>query len=247
MLKIIICVSIAIIQCNGAKFPADVPQCAIGDTECIKQTSDYVLATKSGPEDISPFNIPPIDPLLVSGIRIKQGAESPVNIELNFKNVYLYGLKQFRSTYISGFQQNPEGRYKMIFKGPQLVLAGPYTISGRVLVLPIQGTGHSNFTLENPELIILFTGKTKTVKNKQVLYTDDLKLTFKITRMRTYLGNLYNGDRALGDSTNQFLNANWQDIFNEIKPAIFDAFSLIIQSTLNTVFSRYDYRDLFSH
>lgn len=63
--------------------------------------------------------------------------------------------------------------------------------------------------------------------------------------MHTVLTNLYNGDRALGDSTNQFLNENWQDIFNEIKQAIFDAFSLIIESTLNNVFSRHDYLDLF--
>lgn len=64
--------------------------------------------------------------------------------------------------------------------------------------------------------------------------------------MHTYLSNLYNGDQALGESTNQFLNENWQDIFDEIKTAIFDAFSLIIQSTLNNVFARHDYyRDLF--
>lgn len=41
----------------------------------------------------------------------------------------------------------------MIFKGPQLVLAGPYTISGRVLILPINGVGHSNFTLGKHTLV----------------------------------------------------------------------------------------------
>lgn len=47
----------------------------------------------------------------------------------------------------SGFQQNPEGRYLVNLKGPVLYLVGPYTISGRVLVLPIQGVGKSNITL----------------------------------------------------------------------------------------------------
>lgn len=35
----------------------------------------------------------------------------------------------------------------MQVKGPALYLVGPYKISGRVLVLPIQGEGKSNITL----------------------------------------------------------------------------------------------------
>lgn len=69
---------------------------------------------------------------------------------------------------------------------------------------------------------------------------------FFVRRMQAHLGNLYNGDKALGDSTNQFLNENWQDIFNEIKQAIFDAFSLIAQTMLNNLFAHHNYRDLFA-
>lgn len=47
----------------------------------------------------------------------------------------------------SGFQKNPAGRYVLKLKGPVLDLVGPYKISGRVLVLPIQGVGQSNITL----------------------------------------------------------------------------------------------------
>lgn len=46
-----------------------------------------------------------------------------------------------------GFQVDPLGEYEMRFRGPRLVLSGPYTISGRILLLPIQGNGYSNFTL----------------------------------------------------------------------------------------------------
>lgn len=49
----------------------------------------------------------------------------------------------------SGFQVNPAGKYYLNVKGPALYLVGPYKISGRVLVLPIQGEGKSNITLGN--------------------------------------------------------------------------------------------------
>lgn len=63
--------------------------------------------------------------------------------------------------------------------------------------------------------------------------------------MHANFGNLFNGDQLLGDTTNRFLNENWQDIFNEIKGSIFDAFSLITQTMLNNMFAHHDYQKLF--
>lgn len=73
----------------------------------------------------------------------------------------------------SGFQTNPEGKYVFHLKGPILYLIGPYKISGRVLVLPIQGDGISNTTLGN-ELHCLL-----------------LEIQFKINKNDTKIDNLY--------------------------------------------------------
>lgn len=81
-----------------------------------------------------------------------------------------------------GFGENPNGQYELRLRGPSFVLKGPYTINGRILILPIQGQGSSNFTLENPELHVKFTGKTRQKNGKVHLYTDDLRMTFKISR-----------------------------------------------------------------
>lgn len=62
-----------------------------------------------------------------------------------------------------------------------------------------------------------------------------------------HLTNLYNGDKILGDSTNLFLNENWQEIFNELKRSIFDAFGLIMQNIINSVFRKIPYNELFSN
>lgn len=65
-------------------------------------------------------------------------------------------------------------------------------------------------------------------------------------RIITYFGNLYNGDRTLGETTNAFLNENWQEIFGELKGSIFEAFTLISQTLLDNVFGKVPYRELFS-
>lgn len=86
------------------------------------------------------------------------------------------------SEWCRGFVENPKGYYEMRLRGPQLNLIGPYSIHGQILILPVRGSGMSNFTLSNPELHVQFTGKTKKKNSKTILYTDDLRMTFKITK-----------------------------------------------------------------
>lgn len=75
---------------------------------------------------------------------------------------------------------------------------------------------------------------------------EDLKLDGKVSRVHIYLGNLFNGDKSLGDSMNKFLNENWEDVFNELKGKIYEAFGLIFQSIINNVFAKYPYEEMFS-
>lgn len=68
---------------------------------------------------------------------------------------------------------------------------------------------------------------------------------FYSSRLYLYLDNLFNGDKALGDNMNIFLNENWKDILDELKPAVVEAFSQIFASVINSIFSRLSYDDVF--
>lgn len=136
-----------------------------------------------------------------------------------------------------------------------------------MLVLPIQGNGQSNITLckspsirptvanrssfklfdfaVNPVLSISFDGKTVIRNGKEYLGMEKFRLSFTVSRIHFDFQNLYNGDKLLGDSTNRFLNENWNDIFKEIKANIFDAFSLIAENVIRNVFNKVPYQDLF--
>lgn len=90
---------------------------------------------------------------------IVQGGSNPVNIDLQFRNVKFYGLNQADVKRISGFGKEVEERIEMDLFTPQISLIGPYTINGRVLILPVQGKGDSNITLDNVDVKIRMTGK----------------------------------------------------------------------------------------
>lgn len=104
-------------------------------------------------------------------------------VKLKKKNTHT--KNKFNVTLIiifSGFQRDPNGKYSLACKGPALYLTGPYKISGRVLVLPIQGVGKSNITLVDPEISMTFDGKAIKRGNNEHLGIENAKLTFKVNR-----------------------------------------------------------------
>lgn len=95
--------------------PALTP-CKQGDAECVKDATNFVLKnlytgelpSHTSNRDLASrmvsshrilfigfpaIHLAAIDPLIINKITLKQGAESPVNVELNFNNVELTGLK----------------------------------------------------------------------------------------------------------------------------------------------------------
>lgn len=66
-------------------------------------------------------------------------------------------------------------------------------------------------------------------------------------RMYIYMENLFNGDKLLGDTTNQFLNENWQDLFKEMKPAMQKFVNGQSTSIVKPVFNKVPYAELYDN
>lgn len=76
--------------------------------------------------------------------------------------------------------------------------------------------------------------------------SNKFKLNFDTTRLYLHLENLFNGNKALGDNMNMFLNENWQVILGELKPAVREALLQIVTGIMNSVFDKLPYDELFS-
>jgi len=57
--------------------------------------------------------------------------------------------------------------------------------------------------------------------------------------------NLFNGNKLLGTTANQFFNENWMHILNEMKQVLGSSIGNIVKKALNPVFATYAYADLF--
>lgn len=57
--------------------------------------------------------------------------------------------------------------------------------------------------------------------------------------------NLFNGNYAFSQTTKKFLNDNWREILNEVKPLVTKAVAAVYKAIAGPIFIKHPYKDLF--
>ncbi|KAM7361884.1 protein takeout-like [Cochliomyia hominivorax] len=223
-----------------ADFPANINRCHPGDSNCLIKTTQEVMNTLYGGS--RELNLLPFDPLRVNSLVLERNPSSPVNLELKFKDLDLIGMKSIQVKSVKGFNLNGRTEFEALI--PELTLKGKYNADGRVLILPIVGNGDAVILCKKIYLKYGFDLKP-VEKNGQVFaQLEHVKLEIKPDLVQFQFNNLFNGDKALGDNMNQFVNENWRDIFNELEPGLSKALGLVAKQMFNNVFSKFPYNEL---
>lgn len=219
-------------------------KCKISDNECMVQTANDVVKKNQ----MEKFGLPKVDPLLIEKMDIEQGGNNSVQIHLKFRKVNLIGLGKAKVYKISGFQADPErNKIEIKLKTPLGVIEGPYSINGKILVLPIQGKGDIKLELHNLDVTLKFLTKRVEKNGKIYLEVEKSKFSYDVTGANVNFSNLFNGDKALGDNMNAFLNENWRILLDELKKPIELSFSEVFKNLMNKIFEKNPYEDFFEH
>ncbi|XP_017080003.2 uncharacterized protein LOC108113805 [Drosophila eugracilis] len=229
-----------------AEFPDDPKPCKYGDGECIMELCNTLFNERSS-EANPGLNLPRLDPLKIDKMVISQGeSASPVGITLTFTDNLLYGIKDQRIVKVKGFGKDLTAKHEVKIVTKIFSLVGPYDIKGKVLILPISGSGQSNLTLVNTKAILSFWGKPLEKNGEIYLDVTDLKIAMKPESIHYHFSNLFNGDKALGDNMNVFLNENSEAIYKETASSINRSFGEFYLGIVKGVFSKWPYAKLFA-
>ncbi|XP_017052330.2 uncharacterized protein LOC108095673 [Drosophila ficusphila] len=246
MFRIALAVAFCLFVSVQAIFPDDPKPCKYGDGECIIKLCNTLFSQRSSEEEPG-LNLKSLDPLKVDKMIISQGeSSSAVGISLTFTDNLLYGIKDQRVVKVKGFGKDLTTKHEVRLVTKTISLIGPYTIQGKVLILPISGTGISNMTMANIKVIVSFWGKPLEKNGETYLDVTDLKFTMKPESNHYHFTNLFNGDKALGDNMNVFLNENSEAIYKETASAIDRAFSELYLGVVKGVFSKLPYAKFFA-
>nr|ABP51960.1 takeout/JHBP-like protein [Diploptera punctata] len=229
---------------TAAKLPDTFLKCKRTDYEnvCLKHAVEKALkAMKNG---IPSLQLLPIDPLAVTKISIEEGANQPITVKLDLLNAELTGL--YGVEVVSASYNLSQRIFDVEVFLPSLNLVGDYDMDGKFLLLPLKGKGKCNLTLSKFKANFLL--KARDIKKKNDIYWDITSITLGIHDVSNFhvnFENLFNGDKALGDTTNKALNDNWEEFWGVIRPSIEQAFGDVFAHVANIIFSRVPEKNLF--
>ncbi|BFF89241.1 uncharacterized protein DMAD_08035 [Drosophila madeirensis] len=230
---------------HASDLPAGIQRCAIMDDQCVMNGVNYVLKNlaQSG---IKELGLIPLDPLHITKFNIGRNPHSPVSIDLSFREVDLLGLSRGISKHVGGFTTDLSKPIEFVMEAPELAFKGPYSVDGKVLILPIVGKGRAEIVLKHCKVHFFITLRPIRKGDHQT-YAEvtDIKMQIDPSHVSYKLEGLFHGQKDLSDNMHILINENWQDIFNELKPSIGEAMGLIVKSVLNKVFGKTPLEELF--
>ncbi|KAL7042738.1 hypothetical protein ACKWTF_001266 [Chironomus riparius] len=235
---------IVLVGINCAKFPSDLQKCKYGDMTCVIKVANEIMARSAN--GLPELGFPSTDPLVINRIGLNQDGDRPVVLNIELSDCKMSGLPTTNFTSIQGFSDNiDKAKILLKYKQDHIQLFGPYKAKGKILVLPMNGDGEANITFTGVDGIVKMLTKKILKNGKNYMQIDKLRMNFDVKRASFNFTNLFNGNVQLGDALNKFINENWKDILNDLKPAMADSLGSIYKSLLDNMFSNIPYDEFF--
>ncbi|XP_026683178.1 protein takeout-like [Diaphorina citri] len=201
--------------------------------ECLKNAFNSIMTPLA--KGVPQYGIVPLDPLLLKTFDIEQGKSGPIAIDLKFHDLNILGITSAKVKSVS----TDFDKYKISLDADldkPIILDGMYRIKGNILVLPIVGFGKSNLTLTNFRCHMAISAKPIEKDGRTYWQVEEFVFKLKASRLYVKLENLFNGDKALGDNMNRFLNDNWEILLQEMQPAFEDNLAAAFKEITNRMF-----------
>lgn len=209
--------------------------------ECIADAATKAVQSLAG--GLKPFKILPLEPLTIDNIQIGE-SDGSVSLMQEYKNTQLYGIT--KDLVIKNYKIDFD---KCILESdsysPQVEFVADYKIDGKILLLPIKGSGKSNITMFNLITHTVITCETFEKKGETYLKAKKYDVKFIPEKVSLRFDNLFNGDSILGEQMNKFLNENSNLLFKELQGPYEESFGLVFRKITNDIFTRVPMNKLF--
>nr|CAD7446978.1 unnamed protein product [Timema bartmani] len=194
----------------------------------------YICVSGRVFEGFQEAGVLPLDPLHVTEISILQGNDGPVAVNASLTRVVIRGLSAINVT-------NNKVDYRTFsftteMTVPKMRVEGNYTLQGKILLLPLVGKGNAWFEPYNMKIRSHHDIVLKKKEGQIIFDVRDVTVTFDVSNLKMRLNNLYNGRKALEDSTNDYINANWRAVSESLKPILEKTCSDVVFTIMKNLF-----------
>ncbi|XP_062123280.1 uncharacterized protein LOC133836706 [Drosophila sulfurigaster albostrigata] len=236
----------AIFLCNevvGVEYftekPSFLPSCRIKDPEfttCSTNSIQKLIDQMNIgiPELLNTFG--PLDPMRIRDIIFKQDNNNVATLNCNLTDVHIKGYSKMKIKESRVSKKDFSWQTKIFL--PKTRMESKYKMEGRILVIPLSGSGNMVMEVENLNVIML--AKTHLYEKGGFTFYNitSIKTKLNMTRIYTNMDNLFNGrDKEIERSTNEFFNENWREVYEAFRPLITETVETVLMELLSSVFS----------
>ncbi|XP_008551166.1 circadian clock-controlled protein daywake [Microplitis demolitor] len=205
---------------------------------CIKDSAEHLkpyLIT-----GVPEYKIPSLEPLLLNDLVAAEGH----GIRITGKDVKAYGAGNYFVKEINVDMATLEFNVDILL--PHLYVEGIYEIDGKVLLLPITGSGRmiGNFT-DCIGSVKFFASAKPDAQGVKQFNIDEFNLKVTVGNGNLQLDNLFGGDKTIGDVVNQAINANFAIFLREILPLVEKSLAIAFRDIGNGIVNSFTFDQLF--
>ncbi|XP_032681368.1 protein takeout [Odontomachus brunneus] len=186
------------------------------------------------------YNIPSLEPLI-----LKRLIFAPSNaLRLQAKDILVYDASNFN---ISKLKIDLDNSYIHVDVSlPNIRIEGQYDISGKIVLLPLRGSGHFHGNVSDcTGSCRILIEKYSSSSGVEYMRIKEFKMKITVGDGMLILENLFGGDQALGDVVNSAINNNFSLFLKEILPPLEKALSDAFQITSNHIVEHFSFAQLF--
>ncbi|XP_017119144.1 protein takeout [Drosophila elegans] len=192
-------------------------------------------------DGIPELYIPAMEPLVVPQVKMDQDSGA-IYLHSVYRNVKVTGISKHT---VNEMRLEPSKlKFIVSLTFPNLHMESDYSIKGKIMMMPLLGDGHCKVDLTNITMRTELIGQEYNKNGANYLKINTVNVKYELSDVHIHLDNLFNGDKALGDRMNEFLNENWKALAEEVRPLMSKALVDILRASVDKLFSSFSYDDL---
>ncbi|KAJ1528363.1 hypothetical protein ONE63_006782 [Megalurothrips usitatus] len=201
--------------------------------ECLRKSFNHMIPALA--RGIPELGVNKFEPLYVDKIGLQKG-NGGVIINGAFRNMYVHGPSNATATFLK-----LDVHRKVYSVGvfiPNIRVDADYTIEGNILLLPLVGEGAARLNLRNVSTSATCDVEFPEKEGQKVMWFKNIHVDFTVGDMRIHLNNLFNGNKVLGRTVNQFLNKNANEVIGELHEELGRALGEVFLPILQRAFGQ---------
>nr|ATU07287.1 takeout [Spodoptera litura] len=206
MKNFVVCLAICVL---GVVQGVNITPCKQDDTACLKASAQAAVPILAA--GIPNMGISVMDPMHVDRVKTVEAG-----LAMDFRNTNVKGLKNCKVLMLTRHPHRTDLDLKC-----SVTMDGDYTLGGKLLIMPIEGSGKYTIKIRGIVVKIQLDVDEKARDGGTYWVVKDWKHTTTVEKgVHFKFRNLFQGNKQLSDAIHEFANQNWRDIFQEVAPPI---------------------------